>query len=72
MNDESRAFWEFLQKSFEFPKSSSIEMIRPRIEEQHTKINEEFIGIFKGVEEEKIVKTSTAGKMRRSILAKYL
>ena len=72
MNDETLAYFEFLETGYEFPEGSSIEIIRSRVEIQHTKVNEEFIGIFKGVEEEKIVKTSTAGKMRRNISCKYL
>ena len=54
-SDESRAYTEFLRTSFPPPTSISMEGIRKRSEDLHAKVNEKFIGTFKGQEVEKKV-----------------
>ncbi|CAF3666742.1 unnamed protein product, partial [Adineta steineri] len=55
MNNEARAYLEFLASGILSPRSSAVEKMRERSEELHLKINQELIGTFTGVEEEKIV-----------------
>ncbi|CAF3657157.1 unnamed protein product [Adineta steineri] len=61
MNNEARAYLEFLASGILSPRSSAVEKMRERSEELHLKINQELIGTFTGVEEEKIVKIDNAG-----------
>ncbi|CAF4021441.1 unnamed protein product, partial [Adineta steineri] len=60
MNNEARAYLEFLASATGAPSGFAIEKIRERTDGRHAKINQELIGTFTGVEEEKIVKIDNA------------
>ncbi|CAF1112729.1 unnamed protein product [Adineta steineri] len=61
INNEALAFLELSASGRISPRSFTFEKIRKGAEERHLKVNQELIGTFTGVEEEKIVKIDNAG-----------
>ena len=56
MNAESQVYTQFMRTGFPPPTDITIESMRERAEALHEKINEKFIGNFKGKLEEKSIK----------------
>lgn len=55
LNDESKAYTQFLRTGFPPPNDVTIKAMRERAEAMHQKINEKLIGSFRGKIEEKNV-----------------
>ncbi len=54
----------FISQNFPVPKGLGLEAMRQRSEDVHAKINEKFLGTFKGTEEERKLKVDeTIGKI---------
>jgi hypothetical protein len=55
----------FISQNFPVPKGLGLEAMRQRSEDVHAKINEKFLGTFKGTEEERKLKVDeTTGKIQ--------
>ena len=63
LGDEARSYAQLISQHFPPPKGFDLKAMRERSENVHAKINEKFIGQFKGTEEERKVKVDeTTGK----------
>jgi len=56
LNDEARNFVLFVSQNFPAPKEFEVQVMRQRSENVHAKVNEKFLGTFKGTEEERKIK----------------
>ncbi|UJR31672.1 hypothetical protein I4U23_019153 [Adineta vaga] len=54
--DEARNYALFIAQNFPAPKNFTVQAMRERSENVHSKINEKLIGTFKGIEEERQIK----------------
>ncbi|CAF3276575.1 unnamed protein product, partial [Rotaria sp. Silwood2] len=54
--DEARTYATFILENFPAPKTFTLGGMRERSENVHEKVNEKFIGTFKGIEEERKIK----------------